>query len=155
MSDSLAEETAFMLNHINQGGMAGTGMSLRSGLAHAPVRDLACAGHPHSLFKPIFLFSFLTASFLSFTPSHHCSSQLKAVGSAGLNSTPYPRVPNPHSETACLSSGKFQSLAELLGPGSSLHTLPPSLLLQKSCISLCPPPKKAHLEPQAPIPKSL
>lgn len=90
-------------------------MARRGFPTEEPVRSPR-AGHLPSPFKPMFLYSFLTA-FLSFTPSpHNCFSHSEAVVSTGQNCTPYPQASNPHSEMACLSPGKVQSLAELLQP---------------------------------------
>lgn len=50
-----------------------------------------------------------------------------------------------------MSTGKSLEPAELLWPGNSVQTLPPSLLLQKEHASLSPLPRRASLEPQMPI----
>lgn len=65
------------------------GAGLWSGLS------LPSAGHPHSLFKPIFLFYFLTAGFLFLDtpPPHYNSSHLKALVSTGQNSALRPASP--------------------------------------------------------------
>lgn len=103
------------------------GAGLWSGLS------LPSAGHPHSLFKPIFLFYFLTAGFLFLdTPPpppiitlltrRLCFPQARTVP-CDL------QVPNPLSKTACLSPGELQSPAERLRPRQPyLHPAPSPLL---------------------------
>lgn len=121
----------------------------RKGFAtEEPVRGLlgqVTSNHCLNLF-----FSPLSSPLVFFTAaSHNCSFHLKAVVSTGQNKNPYPQVSNPHSEVACLSPGKLQSLTE---PRQLYPRPAPSWLLQKSCISLLPPPKKAHLNLRHPFP---
>ena len=99
---------------------------------------------PRSLFKPIFLLSFLTAGFFS---PHHSSSHLKAVVSTGQSTAPQASSPDPLSETAHLLPEKLQSPGELLRP-RRLYLYPaPSPPLPNQA-SPSPTPRKPQREPQ-------
>lgn len=95
------------------------GAGLWSGLS------LPSAGHPHSLFKPIFLFYFLTAGFLFLdTPPPIITLLTRRLWFPQARTVPCDlQVPNPLSETAC-HLGSFKAQPSASGPGSPTYILP-------------------------------